>query len=219
MPWTIIQRFPLFKITTIQVLFICGTSTKWNVSHISKSYYITECKNISHVICQFVEKPLKQKRGTAIGKKFGPPYSILFMQNWKKIFEKQNFNHINGGGKLMIYFSFGSMEKKDWNPLEHQTIKFTAGWSKTSTNFLHLTESITEDIKETDLYAKTADSDKYFLSSSCHHSYWKKHIPCSRALRLNRSCLNNQFFDKKCNGLRNKGTTMRKWYIRKNFEL
>ena len=116
-------------------------------------------------------------------------------------------------------FSFGSMEKKDWNPLEHQTIKFTAGWSKTSTNFLHLTESITEDIKETDLYAKTADSDKYFLSSSCHHSYWKKHIPCSRALRLNRSCLNNQLFDKKCNGLRNKGTTMRKWYIRKNFEL
>ena len=32
----------------------------------------------------FLEKTLKQKRGTAIGTKFAPPYSILFMAELEK---------------------------------------------------------------------------------------------------------------------------------------
>ena len=37
-------------------------------------------------IFTFKEKTLKQKRGTAIGTKFAPPYSILFMAELEKEF-------------------------------------------------------------------------------------------------------------------------------------
>ena len=83
----------------------------------------------------------------------------------------------------------------------HPTIKFTADWSKTSINFLDVTVSIAEGVIETDLYVKPTDSHQYLLSSSCHPFYCKKGIPYSQALRLNRICSNNEFFDKRCNDL------------------
>ena len=61
--------------------------------------------------------------------------------------------------------------------------------------------SITDGIIETDLYMKPTDSHQYLLSSSCHPFYCKKGIPYSQALRLNRICSNNEFFDKRCNDL------------------
>ena len=82
----------------------------------------------------------------------------------------------------------------------HPTIKFTADWSKISINFLDVTVSIAGVI-ETDLYVKPTDSHQYLLSSSCHPFYCKKGIPYSQALRLNRICSKNEFFDKRCNGL------------------
>ena len=83
----------------------------------------------------------------------------------------------------------------------HPTIKFTTEWSKTSINFLDVTVSIAEGIIETELYVKPTDSHQYLLSSSCHPFYCKKGIPYSQALRLNRICSNNKFFDKRCNDL------------------
>ena len=65
-------------------------------------------------IFRFGKKTLKLKRGTAIGTKFAPPYSNLFMVELEeKILRNQNLNRIYVGGILMIYFSFGSMEKKN----------------------------------------------------------------------------------------------------------
>ena len=83
----------------------------------------------------------------------------------------------------------------------YPTIKFTADWSKASINFLDVTVSIAEGVIETDLYVKPTDSHQYLLSSSCHPFYCKKGIPYSQALRLNRICSNNEFFDKRCNDL------------------
>ena len=83
----------------------------------------------------------------------------------------------------------------------HPTPKFTADWSKTSINFLDVTVSITEGTTETDLYVKPTDSHQYLLLSTCHHFYWKKGIPYSQTLRLNRISSNNRFFDKRCNDL------------------
>ena len=68
-------------------------------------------------------------------------------------------------------------------------------------NFLDVTVSIAEGVIETDLYVKSTDSHQYLLSSSCHPFYCKKGIPYSQALRLNRICSNNEFFDKRCNDL------------------
>ena len=44
----------------------------------------------------------------------------------------------------MIYFSFGSMEKKNESHIDkinkmHAAIKFTTDWSKTSINFIDVT--------------------------------------------------------------------------------
>ena len=60
------------------------------------------------------KKPLKQKKGTAIGTKFAPRSSILFMAELEDtvLQKKKNLNRIYGGGRLMICFSFASMEKK-----------------------------------------------------------------------------------------------------------
>ena len=83
----------------------------------------------------------------------------------------------------------------------HPTITFMADWSKTSINFLDVMVSIGEGITETDLYAKHTDSHQYLLLSSCHPFYCKKGISYSQALRLNRICSNNEFFDKRYNDL------------------
>ena len=52
---------------------------------------------------------------------------------------------------------------------------------------------------EADLYFKPSDSHQYLLSSSCHPFYFKKGIPYSHALRLNRIYSNNELFYKRCN--------------------
>ena len=83
----------------------------------------------------------------------------------------------------------------------HLTITFRATWSKTSITFLDVMVSIAEGVIETDLYIKPTDSHQHLLSSSCHPFYCKKSIPYSQALRLNRVCSNNEFFDKRCNDL------------------
>ena len=47
----------------------------------------------------------------------------------------------------------------------------------------------------TDLYVKPTDTHQYLHASSCHFSHCKKSMPFSQALRLNRICSENVFFD------------------------
>ena len=94
-------------------------------------------------IFTFKEKTLKQKRGTAIGTKFAPPYSILFMAE----LEEEILSEIALKPYLWwryiddIFFLWEHGEEKLKGLIEHlneknPTIKFTAVWSKTSINFL-----------------------------------------------------------------------------------
>ena len=155
-----------------------------------------------------VKKTLKQKRETAIGTKFAPPYSILFMAELEEeILRKAEFKpylwwmYIDD---IFFLWEHGEEKLKSFTDninKMHRTIKFTADWSKTSIIFLDVAVSITEGIIETDLYVKPTESHQYLLSSSCHLFYCKKGIPYSQALRLNRICSSNEFFDKRCNDL------------------
>ena len=52
-----------------------------------------------------------------------------------------------------------------------------------------------------DLYVKPTDTHQYLHASSSHVSHCKKSIRFSQALRLNRICSENVFFDKRCNEL------------------
>ena len=130
------------------------------------------------------QKTLKQKRGTAIGTKFAPPYSILFMAELEeKILEKVDnkpylwWRYIDD-----IFFIWEHGEEKLRNFVEtlnefHPTIKFTAEWSQKSINFFDVTVSLIAGKTETDLYVKPTDSHQYLHSSSCHPYHCNKSIP------------------------------------------
>ena len=91
---------------------------------------------------KFGEKTLNQKRGSAIGTKFVPPYGILFMAEleeeilrkaefklylWWRYIDNISFLWEHGEEKLKSFLD--NINKM------HPTIKFTADWSKTSINF------------------------------------------------------------------------------------
>ena len=50
-------------------------------------------------------------------------------------------------------------------------------------------------------YKKPTDMHQYLHASSCHVYHSKRSIPYSQALRLNRICSENSFYDKRCNEL------------------
>ena len=168
-------------------------------------------------IFTFKEKTLKQKRGTAIGRKFAPPYSILFMAE----LEEEILSEIELKPYLWwryiddIFFLWEHGEEKLKGFIEHlnekhPTIKFAAEWSKTLINFLDVTVSLVGGNITTDLYVKPTDSHQYLHSASCHPYHCKKGIPYSQALRLNRICSDPNSFDRRCNDLE-------KWLIEKGY--
>ena len=53
----------------------------------------------------------------------------------------------------------------------------------------------------TDVYIKPTDTHQYLYASCCHVFHSKKSIPFSQALRFNRICSENSFFDKRSNEL------------------
>ena len=154
------------------------------------------------------KKTLKKLRGTAIGTKFAPPYSILFMAEleeeilrevmlksylWWRYLDDVFFIWKHGEEKLKEFI--GVLNKK------HPTIKFTAEWSKTQTNILDVTVSLENGKIKTDLYVKPTDTHQYLHSSSCHPYHCKKGIPYSKTLRLNRICSDSTSFDGRFNDL------------------
>ena len=168
-------------------------------------------------IFTFKEKTLKQKRGTAIGTKFAPPYSILFMAELEEeILSKIELKPYLWWRYIDDIFFLGEHGEEKLKELiehlneKHPTIKFTAEWSQTSINFLDVTVSLIGGKINTDLYVKPTDSHQYLHSSSCHPYHCKKGIPYSQALRLNRICSDPSSFDKRCNDLE-------KWLIERGY--
>ena len=105
----------------------------------------------------------------------------------------------------MISFYYGSMERNIKRFLDifnryHPSIKFISKYSRKWIDFLDV-----EKIKEgnqlpTDVFVKSTETHQYLHATSCH-VYHSKSIACSQALRFNRICSENQFFDKRCNDL------------------
>ena len=131
---------------------------------------------LKNYIFKFGKNKLKQERGTAIGTKFAPPYSILFSTELEeRILRKPEFKPYLWWRYIdeCIFFvwEYGEAKLKSFidniNKM-HPSIKFMADWSKTLISFLDVTVSITEGIIETDLYLKPNDSHQYLLPSSCY---------------------------------------------------
>ena len=119
---------------------------------------------------KFGKKILKEKRRTAIGTNFAPPYSIQFVTEVEEeLLRKAGFKpHLwwRYIDDIFFFWEHGEVKLKSFidtiNKI-HPTIKVTADWSKTSINVLDVTASIAEDIIETDLYVKSTDSHQYSL--------------------------------------------------------
>ena len=94
-------------------------------------------------IFQFDEKTFKQVRGTAIGSKFTPPYAILFMAELEeKILnasEKKSMIWWRYIDDIFFIWEHGEESLERFlNKLNsfHPRIKFSAGYSKETINFL-----------------------------------------------------------------------------------
>ena len=83
----------------------------------------------------------------------------------------------------------------------HPTIEFTPEYSLDKVNSLDVEVIRSGNKLLTDLYVKSKDTHQYLEFSSCHVYHSKKSIPYSQALRFNRICSENMFFDNRCNQL------------------
>ena len=123
---------------------------------------------LKNSIFTFRKKTLKQKWGTAIGTKFAPPHSILFMAESEediiKEFEYKPYLWWRYINDVFSLWEHGENKLKSFidkiNKV-HPITKFTMEWSKISINFLDVTVSLIEGVAETDLYVKPIDSDQH----------------------------------------------------------
>ena len=168
---------------------------------------LAECV-LENNIFEHDKSVFKQLRGTSIGTKMAPPYAIIFMDSLQEdilsnslLKALMRWRYIDD---IFMVWEHGEEElKKFLETLNcyHPTIKFTAESSKAKINFLDVTVMKKGNQLATDLYVKPTCTHQYLHASSCHVSHCKKSIPFSQALRLNRICSENAFFDKRCNEL------------------
>ena len=83
----------------------------------------------------------------------------------------------------------------------HPRIKFTVEYSLDKVNFLDVEVIRCGNKLLKDLYIKPTDTQQYFEFLFCHVYHSKRSIPNSQALRFNRICSVNRFFNNRCNQL------------------
>ena len=138
-------------------------------------------------IFEFDEKTFKQKRGTAIGTKFAPPYAILFMANLEEKmlegFEKKPMIWWRYIDDIFFIWEHGEESLKvfiEQVNMFHSTIKFTAEYSKEEVNFLDVNIKLIDGELKTDLFVKPTDTHQFLDPTSCHPYHCKKGIPYSQ---------------------------------------
>ena len=136
-----------------------------------------------------------------------PPYAIIFMGDLEeKLLKDCDKKYIAWWRYTDTFLIWQHGEKELEKFLEilncyHPTIKFTGNYSWEQINFLDVSVRKKNKQLVTNLYVKPTDTHQYLHASSCHVYHSKKSIPYSQALRLNRICSENSFYDKRCNEL------------------
>ena len=167
---------------------------------------LAECV-LKNNILEHDKSDFKQLRGIAIGAKMAPPYAIIFMDSLEEDILSNSllkplvwWSYIDD---IFMMWEHGEEELQKFLEILncfHLTIKFTVEYSRAKINFLDLTVIKKGNQLVTDLYIKLTDTH-YLRASSCHVSHCKKSIPFSQTFRLNRSCSEDAFCDKRCNEL------------------
>ena len=121
-------------------------------------------------IFEFDEKTFKQKRGTAIGTKFAPPYAILFMANLEEKmlegFEKKPMIWWRYIDNIFFIWEHGEESLKvfiEQVNMSNSRIKFTAEYSKEEVNFLDVNIKLIDGELKTDLFVKPTDTHRFWI--------------------------------------------------------
>ena len=126
---------------------------------------------------EFDEKTFKQKCGTATGRKFAPPYAILFTANLEEkmleIFEKKTMIWWRYIDDIFFIWEHGEESLRvfiDQVNLFHRTVKFTAEYSKKEVHFLDLNIKLIDGQLKADLFVKPTGTHQ-FLDPTSFHPY------------------------------------------------
>ena len=137
-----------------------------------------------------------------------PPYAIIFMGNLEEKLLKDCDKKLLAWWRYIddIFMLWQHSEKELKKFLEflncfHPTIKFTANYWREEIYFLDVSVRKKSNQLVLDLYIKPTDTYQYLHASSCHVYHSKKSILYSQAVRLNRICSENLFYDKRYNEL------------------
>ena len=157
---------------------------------------------------EFDNQHYLQIHGTAMGTKMAPSFANLFMGKLEKQFlSRQNLKPqiwLRFIDDIFMIWTHGedNLESfiKNINSF-HNTIKFTADYSKVSVHFLDTTVTIENGSLKTDLFIKPTDKHNYLLPSSCHPPHCVKSIPYSQALRIKRICSSETDFNSRTKDL------------------
>ena len=151
-------------------------------------------------------RSFKQLQGTVTESKFALPYTILFMDHLEdkilnSFVEKPQVWWQYIDDIFMIWQHRKEKIKKFLKALNNSqpTIKFTAEYSLDKANFLDL-EVIRCGKNSLQTYLSKLrilrmQTYQYLKLSSCYVYHSQKFVPYSQALRFNRICSENKFFD------------------------
>ena len=119
-------------------------------------------------IFEFDEKTFKQKRGTAIGTKFAPPYAVLFMADFEEkmleSFEKKPMIWPRYIDDVFFIWEHGEEFLKvfiEQVNMFHSAVKFTAEYSKEEVSFLDVKIKLIDGELKTDLFVKPTDTHQF----------------------------------------------------------
>ncbi len=164
------------------------------------------------------QKTYKQKRGTAIGTKFAPPYAIISLDDFEED-ALANYHqkpwvwwrYIDDIFLIWEHGEDGLNAFTDYLNSIHPTLKFTVSYSCSQIEFLDVLVIKDNGRIRTNLFVKPTDTHQYLHFSSCHTYHTKSGIPYGQALRLRRIISNDEDFDEKCSELKS-------WLLKRGFD-
>ena len=166
---------------------------------------------------EFNEKVCRQISGTAIGTKFAPPCTCIFMDKMETSFLKtqqlQPFIWLRYVDDIFFIWTHGEEQLKlflkDLNEF-HPDLKFTYETSQNSANFLDINVSLKDGAIFTDLHIRPTDGHQFLHYKSSHPNHIKNSIPYSQALRISRLCSSQEDFSAHISNLKD-------WFLARDY--
>ena len=159
-------------------------------------------------VFQFNGKFFIQKKGTAMGTRVAPSLANIFVYHlMRKALSGYHLKPLVYKRFIDDIFIIWTHGTEEWHKFvdylnkQHQTIKFTSEFSKTSINFLDTTVKLKNGKLETDLYTKPTDTHSYLHYTSAHPKHCKEHGPFSQLLRIKRICSRTEDYEKHARNL------------------